>query len=44
MNTEKPKCEKRAAVDYEGKWQRINWTVIKIKVNRLQSWIAKAAR
>ncbi len=44
MNTEKPKSEKRAPVDYEGKWQRINWTVIETKVNRLQSRIAKAAR
>lgn len=44
MNTEKPKSEKRASVDYVGKWQRINWTVIETKVNRLQSRIAKAAR
>jgi hypothetical protein len=44
MNTGKPKSEKRASVDYGLKWQRINWTVIEYKVNRLQSRIAKAAR
>lgn len=44
MNTEKPKSEKRASVDYGAKWQRINWTVIESKVSRLQSRIAKAAR
>ena len=44
MNTEKPKSEKRASVDCGAKWQRINWTIVELKVNRLQSRIAKAAR
>jgi len=42
MNIEKPKSEKQASIDYSFKWKSIDWKVVKGKVNKLQSRIAKA--
>lgn len=42
MNIVKPKSEKRATIDYTTKWNSINWTIVEVKVNKLQSRIAKA--
>ncbi len=44
MNVEKPKSEERASTDFGLKWTSINWSIVKIKVNKLQSRIAKATK
>jgi len=44
MNVEKPNRDKtRASTDYSFKWNSVDWTIVKMKVNKLQSRIAKAA-
>jgi len=44
MNVEKPKSAKRASTYHALKWNSVNWTIVKSKVNELQSRIAKACK